>query len=213
MDIDLHGPNTLKMLGMDGRKMEVLENQINPLQYKDNLKVVSISSFLDGPETAVIWRGPLKIGVIKQFIGDVTWGDLDYLVIDSPPGTGDEPLTVAQSFKGAESIIITTPQEVSLLDVSKSVTFCRQVNMPVIGIVENMSGFACPHCGKEINIFPKGGAENLAKKSKLPFLGTIPMQPDIAAASDSGRPFAGNDGEQPEIGKRFEKIVDTIIQA
>jgi Mrp family chromosome partitioning ATPase len=167
-----------------------------------------MASLLEDPNMAVIWRGPLKIGAIKQFISDVLWGELDYLFIDSPPGTGDEPLTVAQVMRGARGIIVTTPQEVSLLDIRKSITFCRQVNMPVVGILENMSGLICPHCGERIDLFSSGGGERTAREMGVPFLGTIPIRPEIVASTDQGQPYVLRDDAAKAD---FKVIVDKLI--
>jgi ATP-binding protein involved in chromosome partitioning len=208
LDVDLHGPSTVKMLGLEERPVAMEGEELVPIRYSENLAVVSMASLLQERDTAVIWRGPLKIGAIRQFIGDVRWGELDYLFVDSPPGTGDEPLTVAQTIRKARSIIVTTPQEVALLDVRKSITFCRQVGMPVFGILENMSGLVCPHCGQSIELFSTGGGERTAAEMKVPFLGSIPFRPEIVASGDEGRPYvgAGADGEGP-----FAPIVDRII--
>lgn len=210
MDVDFHGPNTLKMLGLEGEKMVTENEKLVPLAYGDNLQVVSISSLLDDSDTAVIWRGPLKIGVIKQFITDVRWNPCDILVIDSPPGTGDEPLTVAQTIKDARGVIVTTPQEVSILDVRKSITFCRQVNMNIAGIVENMSGLICPHCGQRIDIYKSGGGEKAARELNLPFLGALPFDPAIVAAGDDGRPVPLQDPDGIS-GQAFRKVVETLL--
>lgn len=210
MDVDFHGPNTLKMLGLEGQKMMTEDQKLVPLKYTDKLQVVSISSLLDDSDTAVIWRGPLKIGVIKQFITDVRWEPMDILVIDSPPGTGDEPLTVAQTIKDAKGVIVTTPQEVSILDVRKSITFCRQVNMGIAGIVENMSGFTCPHCGQKIDIFKSGGGEKAARELNLPFLGSLPFDPAIVVAGDDGTPVPLQDPDGIS-GQAFRKVVESIL--
>lgn len=210
LDIDLHGPNTLKMLGIEGMQSMSDGESLIPLMYNENLKVLSISSFLESSETAVIWRGPMKIGVIRQFISDVLWGPLDYLIIDSPPGTGDEPLTVAQSFPGAQSIIVTTPQQVSLLDVSKSITFCKQLSMPIVGIIENMSGFTCPHCGNYIEIFSNGGGKKMAEEFNLNFLGSVPLMGEVAKAGDSGKPFISSSPDGASV--FFSKIIDNILK-
>jgi len=208
LDVDLHGPSTVKMLGLEGQAMAAEGEDLLPIPFSENLKVVSMASLLEDRDTAVIWRGPLKISAIRQFISDVRWGDLDYLFVDSPPGTGDEPLTVAQVIPKAHGIIVTTPQEVALLDIRKSITFCRQVGMDVFGIVENMSGLACPHCGQTIDLFSTGGGERTAREMGVPFLGRIPLQPEIVTASDQGRPYVNNekDGEGP-----FAPIVDIIV--
>jgi ATP-binding protein involved in chromosome partitioning len=208
LDVDLHGPSTVKMLGLEGESMAAEGEDLLPIPFNENLTVVSMASVLENPDTAVIWRGPLKISAIRQFVSDVRWGDLDYLFVDSPPGTGDEPLTVAQLIPQARGIIVTTPQEVALLDIRKSITFCRQVGMPVFGIVENMSGLVCPHCHQEIDLFSTGGGERTAHEMGVPFLGRIPFQPEIVSASDRGRPYVQNDqdGEGP-----FAPIIDIII--
>lgn len=208
LDVDLHGPSTVKMLGLEGQAMAAEGEDLLPIPFSENLKVVSMASLLEDRDTAVIWRGPLKISAIRQFISDVRWGDLDYLFVDSPPGTGDEPLTVAQVIPKAHGIIVTTPQEVALLDIRKSITFCRQVGMDVFGIVENMSGLACPHCGQTIDLFSTGGGERTAREMGVPFLGRIPLQPEIVTASDQGRPYVSDskDGEGP-----FAPIVDIIV--
>ena len=157
MDVDLHGPSIPRMLGLNGRA-PIQENVgIHPVPVNDHLKVISVEVLMPDKDSPTIWRGPLKIGVIRQFIADVIWGDLDFLIIDSPPGTGDEPLTVAQTIPDAQAVIVTTPQEISLSDVRKSINFCHEVNMPIMGLVENMSGYICPHCGQESAIFKKDG--------------------------------------------------------
>ena len=210
MDVDFHGPNTLKMLGLEGEKMLTDDQKLVPLKYTDGLQVVSISSLLDDSDTAVIWRGPLKIGVIKQFITDVRWEPFDVLVIDSPPGTGDEPLTVAQTITDAKGVIVTTPQEVSILDVRKSITFCRQVNMKIAGIIENMSGLICPHCGQRIDIYKSGGGEKAARELNVPFLGSLPFDPNIVIAGDDGKPIPLQDPDGLS-GKAFKQVVSAIM--
>jgi Mrp family chromosome partitioning ATPase len=209
LDVDLHGPSTLKMLGLEGTPVGATAEFMIPIAFNENLKVVSIASMLHHRDAAVIWRGPLKIGAIKQFISDVQWEELDYLVIDSPPGTGDEPLTVAQVMHGAKAIIVTTPQEVSLLDIRKSITFCRQVNMPVLGIIENMSSLECPHCGKKIDLFSTGGGKRTASEMNIPFLGNIPIIPEIVASGDQGKPYVLL---HQKDGKGFRLITDQIIE-
>ena len=175
MDVDLHGPDIPRMLGLDGM-MDVSGNRkLRPLQWSENLKAVSIEALTPSKDEAIIWRGPIKFSAIRQFIGDVDWGELDYLVIDSPPGTGDEPLTVAQTIKDAKALVVTTPQEISLADVRKSISFCKTLKMGIVGIVENMSGFVCPHCGKSVDLFGTGGGERTAKNMNLPFLGKNPL--------------------------------------
>ena len=209
MDVDLHGPSTVKMLGLEGEPVETSGQHLMPIPYGEKLKVVSMAALLEDPDTAVIWRGPLKIGAIKQFISDVLWGELDYLFIDSPPGTGDEPLTVAQVVPKARGIIVTTPQEISLLDIRKSITFCRQVKMPVVGILENMSGLVCPHCGERIDLFSSGGGERTALEMGVPFLGKIPIRPEIVVSTDQGQPYILRDEKAKED---FKSILDILVQ-
>jgi len=187
MDVDLHGPDVPRMLGLKGMlDISKNSNKLAPMNRMDNLKVVSIESLTMSKDDAIIWRGPIKFSAIKQFIGDVDWGDLDFLIIDSPPGTGDEPLTIAQTIQDAKAIIVTTPQEVSLADVRKSISFCKTVNMEIFGVIENMSGFVCPHCGESVDIFGTGGGEKTAAAASIPFLGRIPMDPRVVACGDDG---------------------------
>ncbi|MDH3356928.1 MAG: Mrp/NBP35 family ATP-binding protein [Desulfobacteraceae bacterium] len=186
MDVDLHGPDVPRMLGLKGMLDLSKNNKLNPIQYSDNLKVVSIESMIASKDDAIIWRGPLKYSAIRQFIGEVEWGELDFLIIDSPPGTGDEPLTVAQTIHDAKAIIVTTPQEVSLADVRKSISFCRTVKMDILGLIENMSGFACPHCNKMVDLFGSGGGEKTAGTAGIPFLGRIPFDPNVVSCGDNG---------------------------
>jgi ATP-binding protein involved in chromosome partitioning len=187
MDVDLHGPDVPRMLGLNVM-LEVGPNgKLTPARYSDNLMAVSVESLMPSKDEAVIWRGPIKYSAIQQFIGDVNWGELDFLVIDSPPGTGDEPLTIAQIVKDARAIIVTTPQEVALADVRKSISFCKRVKMDVFGLIENMSGLSCPHCAKTIELFGSGGGEKTARQFGLTFLGRIPIDPNVVQCGDSGR--------------------------
>jgi Mrp family chromosome partitioning ATPase len=186
MDVDIHGPDVPRMLGLQGM-LDLNENQkLAPVRYSDNLSAVSLESLIPNKDDAIIWRGPMKHNVIRQFVGDVEWGDLDYLIIDSPPGTGDEPLTVAQTISDAKAIIVTTPQEISLADVRKSINFCKTVKIDIVGVVENMSGFNCPHCGETIDLFGAGGGERTAELFGIPFLGKIPFDPNVVACGDAG---------------------------
>ena len=210
MDVDLHGPNTLKMLGLEGQKLTGDGERLVPLIYGSNLKVISMSSLLGNADTAVVWRGPMKTGAIRQFMADVAWGELDFLIVDSPPGTGDEPLTVAQLIPGAQSIIITTPQEVSILDIRKSITFSRQLSMPIAGVIENMSGLICPHCKKRIDLFKAGGGREAAGEMGVVFLGILPIEPDIVTAGDEGKPFVISHPSS-EISKAFNTLVDCLM--
>ncbi|MBN2724169.1 MAG: Mrp/NBP35 family ATP-binding protein [Deltaproteobacteria bacterium] len=189
MDVDFHGPSIPTMLGIKDGSAVGGENGIIPVE-SHGIKVISISFFVDNRDEAVIWRGPMKAGAIKQFLGDVDWGDLDYLIIDAPPGTGDEPLSVVQEIKTSlTSVIVTTPQLVSETDVRKSLNFCRKLNIPVAGVIENMSGFVCPHCGETTPIFRSGAGSRLSDEFHVPFLGTIPVEPVIGEACDTGVPY------------------------
>ena len=189
MDVDLHGPDVPRMLGLTGMLDLNKNNKLNPMRYSENLKVVSIESLIASKDDAIIWRGPLKYSAIRQFIGEVEWGPLDFLIIDSPPGTGDEPLTIAQTIRDAKAIIVTTPQEVSLADVRKSISFCRTVKMDILGLIENMSGFTCPHCNELVDLFGSGGGKKTADASGVEFLGKIPFDPNIVTCGDSGISF------------------------
>jgi len=190
LDIDIHGPSIPKILNLEGRTVQATGETILPVEMTENLKIMSIGFLLRGSDDAVIWRGPMKYHMIKQFLKDVEWGNLDYLIVDSPPGTGDEPLSVIQLLENADgAIIVTTPQEVALSDVRKGITFCRNLKLPVIGVLENMSGFVCPKCGEMTDIFKSGGGEKMAKQMNVPFLGRIPIDPQIVRACDSGQPY------------------------
>jgi ATP-binding protein involved in chromosome partitioning len=189
LDVDIHGPSIPTMLGLERYTLGGSGGEIAPAD-ADGLKAISIGLFLPSPDDAVIWRGPLKMGAIKQLLKDVAWGDLDVLVIDSPPGTGDEPLSVCQLIGRLDgAVIVTTPQKVAAVDVRKSISFCRQLHVPVLGVVENMSGFACPKCGEVTPIFRSGGGRQIARDMRVPFLGSIPVDPQIAEACDSGQAF------------------------
>ena len=189
IDVDLHGPDVPRMLGLEGTPVVNENKKLNPMSYSKNLKAISIESFTPNKDDAIIWRGPLKFAAIKQFIGDVDWKNLDFLIIDSPPGTGDEPLTVAQTIPDAKAIIVTTPQEVALADVRKSINFCKTVRMEIFGLIENMSGFACPHCGEMLELFGSGGGQRTATQMGIQFLGKIPFDPKMVACGDTGACF------------------------
>jgi ATP-binding protein involved in chromosome partitioning len=211
IDVDIHGPNLAKMLGADDKRLEPSgENKIVPAMVTKNLSVVSVSFFLQEKDNPVIWRGPLKMKLIQQFLGDVVWGDLDWLIIDSPPGTGDEPLSVAQLIPATGAIIVTTPQEVSLMDSRKAVNFARVLKLRIYGIIENMSGMKCPHCGKTIDLFKTGGGEKTAKALGVPFLGRIPMDPEIVKLADEGKPFVTHSPDSTAA-KAFNEIIDRIL--
>ena len=215
MDVDIHGPSVPTMLGLEDQSpVPTADGTILPILMGD-MKVMSIGFFLRNQDEAVIWRGPMKNTAISQFLRDVEWGDLDYLIIDSPPGTGDEPLSVVQiignnNLDGA--VIVTTPQKVAAVDVRKSISFCRLIELPVLGVVENMSGFACPNCGVVTPILQTGGGKKIAQDMEVPFLGAIPIDPKIVEASDSGRAFVQHFADSPtakammEIVKPFEAM-------
>ena len=212
MDVDLHGPDVPRMLGLNGVPELTPNNKLNPLRYSDHLSTISIESFTPGKDDAIIWRGPLKYSAIRQFIGEVDWGDLDFLIIDSPPGTGDEPLTVAQTISDAKAIIVTTPQEVALADVRKSINFCKTVNMEIFGMIENMSGFNCPHCGEIIDLFGAGGGERTAREMGIRFLGRIPFDPNVVACGDSGACYQEKH-QQSAVTKAFTDVAETVSQS
>jgi Mrp family chromosome partitioning ATPase len=205
MDVDLHGPDVPRMLGLTGMLDLSPNRKLKPMPHSENLTVVSMESLTPAKDDAVIWRGPVKFSAIQQFIGDVEWGDLDFLLIDSPPGTGDEPLTVAQTIPDAKAVIVTTPQEVSLADVRKSINFCKTVKMEIYGLIENMSGLVCPHCDAAIDLFGSGGGEKTAAAAKIPFLGKIPFDPDVVACGDAGVSFQEKKGDSP-VTKAFQSI-------
>ena len=211
LDIDVHGPSIPKMMGVETSQVQGTEQEILPVKVNDNLAVMSLGFLLPSLREPVIWRGPRKHGVIRQFLQDVAWGDLDFLVVDSPPGTGDEPMSIAQlvgSPSGA--VIVTTPQDVAIADVRRCVAFCSDVSLPVVGIVENMSGLVCPKCGERIDLFKKGGGWALAKEEKVPFLGQIPIDPEVVMAGDAGKPLMGG-GPQSPAGKAFSDVVDSVL--
>jgi len=211
LDIDVHGPSIPKLLGLEGRKVEITGREILPLNVDDNLSVMSIGLLLDKLDDPVIWRGPRKYGVIRQFLKDVAWGRLDYLLVDSPPGTGDEPLSVAQLVGSpAGAVIVTTPQDLSISDVRRCVSFCGAVSLPVAGIVENMSGYVCPRCGRRTDLFKAGGGEALAEEMNVPFLGRIPIDPEIVTSGDAGTPFAAGPADSAAA-RAFAGIVRGIL--
>ena len=212
LDADIHGPSIPKLLGLERLGPTVMGDSLLPVVFEDRLKVMSLGFFLSGASEAVIWRGPMKMGMIRQFLRDVEWGDLDFLVIDLPPGTGDEPLSVCQLIENPDgAVVVTTPQEVALADVRRSIDFCRQLNTPVIGVVENMSGFICPHCGKNTDVFKSGAGEAMAAEMNVPFLGKVPIDPDITRSCDSGRPFVQHYA-QSNTAIAFARIAKPILE-
>ncbi|MEN6373716.1 MAG: P-loop NTPase [Smithella sp.] len=209
LDVDIHGPSIPTMLGLENATLKGSTDGLFPVLLGD-MKIMSLGFLLQNPDDAVIWRGPVKTGIIKQFLTDVEWGDLDYLIVDAPPGTGDEPLSLCQLIQPLDgAVIVTTPQKVAAVDVRKSISFCRQVSVPVLGVVENMSGFACPKCGEITQIFPAGGGSKTASDMKVPFLGAIPMDPSIAHAGDAGQVFIHHFAASPTA-KLMQDIISYI---
>ncbi len=210
VDADVTGPDIPKIMGLETAVVKMADDGIEPTLGPRGVKVISMAQLLADRDQAVIWRGPLKIKALKQMLSDVNWGDLDYLVVDLPPGTSDEPLSIAQEIPDADgAVVVTTPQEVSLLDVRKSIGFARAVRLPVIGIIENMSGYVCPHCGHRVDVFKRGGGEQAAMELGLPFLGRIPLDPRIVVGGDDGKPFVLEHPDS-DAAKAFDTIVARI---
>ena len=211
LDADIHGPNIPKMLHMEDVQLQADDNGIYPAILPPHLKIMSMAFLTQDKDQPIIWRGPMKMGALRKFIEDVYWGDLDYLVVDLPPGTGDEPLTIAQLIPKADgSIIVTTPQDVALLDSRKTVIFSQDLHIPVLGVIENMSGLICPHCGKEIDLFKIGGGEKAAKELGVPFLGRLPIDPHVVETGDNGVPIVADTPDSPAA-KAFQTIIRSII--
>jgi len=211
LDVDFHGPSIPTLLKLEGQAVYSGPGGLVPIDYSQHLKVMSLGFLLKNQDDAVIWRGPVKMQVMKQLLEDVLWGTLDYLVMDFPPGTGDEPLSMSQLIPDADgAIIVTTPQDLSLNDVRKSINFCHKVKIPVLGVVENMSGFTCPHCQGIVDVFKRGGGEAMANRMGVPFLGRIPMTPLIVEASDDGRPFVEKQRDA-EVSRMFACMVDDLV--
>ena len=212
LDADLHGPSVAKMLGFEGKRLQGSPEGILPMSVSPNLVAVSMASLIETSDAPLIWRGPLKMMALKQFLGEVQWGNLDYLIIDSPPGTGDEPLSICQLIPELEGgIIVTTPQSVALLDSRKCVNFLKNLKIPILGIIENMSGLKCPHCGKNIDLFKSGGGKEAAQEFNLPFLGKIPIDLNIVISADEGKPYICQ-YKDTETAQVFNRIVKAIIK-
>lgn len=210
LDVDIHGPCVPKLLGVKGKKCQISPLGALPVTGPEGIKVVSMDFLVKSQETPVVWRGPLKMQVIRQFLSDFMWGELDFLFIDAPPGTGDEPLSVMQLIPEMDgTIIVTIPSEVSEDVVKKAVTFSKHMGIPVIGIVENMSGFVCPKCGEEINILGAGGGKRIVEELNVPFLGQIPIDPKICEEADKGIPFVKGHKDSPAA-KAFKEIVKNV---
>jgi len=213
LDIDIHGPNVVKLLGLDNKRLQGEEEKIIPLNIFEDMKVVSTASIMEAEDTPVIWRGPLKMKLITQFLSDVKWGKLDYLIIDAPPGTGDEPLSIAQLLPDLTGgIIVTTPQEVAILDAKRSIRFAQQLKMPYIGIIENMSGYICPHCNKRIDLFKTGGGERIAKETGVDFLGRIPINIELMELGDAGKVYTKKHKNNTDVSEAYKHIANKIIK-
>jgi ATP-binding protein involved in chromosome partitioning len=212
LDADLHGPDVPRMLGIEGRHLFSKGNGVEPVEVFDGLKAVSMALLAQESDKAIVWRGPLKHSAIRQFLRDVNWGDLDFLFVDLPPGTGDEPLSVSKLIQEVDgAIIVTTPQDVALLDSRKAVSFSKQINIPVLGIVENMSGMACPHCGESIDLFKIGGGEKAAMELGVPFLGRIPIEPRVVLSCDAGEPFL-TESDESLAKSAFTHVITTLLE-
>jgi len=212
LDLDMHGPNIPKMLGIEDHKLAMIGERIEPVHITGKLSVISMAFLLPDTSTPIIWRGPMKMAAIQQFLSEVNWGSLDYLVVDLPPGTGDEALTIAQlapNLRGA--VIVTTPQDVATMDARKSVKFIQKLDVPVLGIIENMSGMICPHCKEQIDLFGKGGGKKIADELAVPFLGSIPIDIDMRIAGDEGRPFIIRRGNSPTW-EAVDKVMESLIK-
>ncbi len=209
LDIDFHGPSVPVMLGLKG--YQAIQGRDGILPYEEgNLKVMSIPFLVGQEDAAVIWRGPMKMHVIKQMLGYVSWGELDYLIIDSPPGTGDEPLSVCQTIEDADgAVVVTTPQDVAVADVRRSINFCEQLKLPVLGVIENMSGFVCPKCGEVVNIFKSGGGQEMCQQMEVKFLGSIPLDPQVVEMGDAGKVFSAEATSGPAQ-QAFAEIVQKL---
>jgi len=212
LDLDMHGPNIPKMLGIEDHKLAMMGDRIEPVHVTGMLSVISMAFLLPDTSTPIIWRGPMKMAAIQQFLGEVNWGPLDYLVVDLPPGTGDEALTIAQLAPNVHgAVIVTTPQDVATLDARKSARFVEKLGLPVIGVIENMSGMVCPHCGGEIDLFGKGGGKKVAEELNVPFLGAIPIDIEMRKAGDEGRPFIIRRGDSLTW-KSVDMVMEELIR-
>ncbi len=212
IDVDLHGPDVPRMLGLSGVLDLTEERKLQPQYYSEYLGVVSVESLTPNKDDAIIWRGPIKYSAIQQFIGQVAWGELDYLIIDAPPGTGDEPLTVAQTINDAQAIIVTTPQEVALADVRKSINFCRKLNMKIFGLIENMSSLICPHCNNELELFGSGGGKRTADAMGIDFLGKVPFDPKMVSCGDAGLVYQEKYPDSA-VSRAFIEVARRVIEA
>ncbi|HUU43246.1 MAG TPA: iron-sulfur cluster carrier protein MrpORP, partial [Planctomycetota bacterium] len=211
LDVDLHGPSIPKLLGLENERVEVADGAILPVVHETGLRVMSLGFMLGSRDEPVVWRGPMKMKVIEQFLRETAWGELDDLVIDFPPGTGDEPLSVAQLVENVTgAVIVTTPQDLAVADVRRCIGFCRALSLPVLGVVENMSGWVCPHCGRTTDIFKTGGGERMARETGVPFLGRVPLDAAFTTSGDAGRPVVLEDPASPAA-EAFRRIVERLL--
>ncbi len=214
LDIDIHGPSVPTLLKLEGAEVKRgLGGGLEPIKVSKTLKVMSMEFVMrENRDQAVIWRGPMKHRMIHEFLSEVDWGNLDFLIVDAPPGTGDEPLSICQMAPPrSQALIVTTPQKVAIRDVRKSINFCKSLEMPIFGIIENMSGFVCPSCGVTHQLFKTGGGESLARETGYRFLGSIPIDPQIVSASDDGKPFVTEFPTSPSS-RAFEQIIGPILE-
>ncbi|MFW5731370.1 MAG: P-loop NTPase [Desulfonatronovibrionaceae bacterium] len=213
LDVDVHGPTIPRLLSLSQERPHIEKDYIEPIPWGPNLWVMSLGFMLPSSREAVIWRGPIKMGLIRQFLQDVAWGDLDYLIIDCPPGTGDEPMSAIQlAGEDSKALIVTTPQAVAVDDVRRSVTFCRELNAPILGIIENMSGYVCPKCQEHLDIFTSGGGKLLAEEMEVPFLGSVPIDPEIVRSGDEGYIYVKTHPQSP-ASKALARAVEKIMAA
>jgi len=212
LDVDFHGPSIPKLMGIEKVQVENKDGKLEPITVSENLKVISLGNLVNMND-AVIWRGPMKMGAIQQLIRDVNWGELDYLIFDCPPGTGDEPLSVVQTVKNATgAVVVTTPQALSTSDVRRSIQFCHKLDLPVLGVIENMSGFVCPSCGATHDIFKTGGGKEMCKEMQVEFFGKLPLDPDVVSSGDDGTVFIQQYGKS-QTAKEFESIVSKLVES
>lgn len=212
LDVDITGPNVLKMLGIPPElkpRVDPEKKRFYPINGPLNMKVMSMASLLENSDSPVIWRGPMKMSAVRQFLGEAIWGELDYLICDLPPGTSDETLDILQLIPDENVIVISTPQEVALMDARKTISMAQIMERNILGIVENMSGFKCPHCGKDINLYPPGGVEKAVKDFNILLLGKIPFELEVGIQGDRGLPFVIKDASNAST-KAFKEIVIKI---
>ena len=213
LDVDIHGPSIAKMLGIEGEKLQMKEKGEfpEPIKVNENLYALTIATLVENPDDPIIWRGPMKINVIRQFMQDIQWPELDFLIVDSPPGTGDEPLSVVQTLKKVDgSLIVSTPQDIALLDARKTIKFSQKMDVPILGIIENMSTFVCPHCGEKTDIFAGLGVEKAARDFDIDVLGHIPIDINIVKSGDTGKAYLKNNETQVSA-IEFQSIVSKIL--